>query len=111
LTKGYSINEVPQSPRGGGGAFFIGLNRERQDAVSLTNLASDGEAMTAHGFRPDYGSGPYMALVAAAVGLARRDMSNPLYSVECRSFLTGDLVGLFAECLGYEGSFLNAKRD
>lgn len=61
------------------------------------------------GFRPDYGSGPYMALMASMVSLARRDMSNPLYSAECRSFLTGPLVALFAECLGFEGSFLDAR--
>ena len=65
--------------------------------------------IASHGFRPDYGSGPYLLLVGAAVGLARRDMSNPLYSEECRSFLTGDLVALFAECLGFEGSFLDAR--
>lgn len=68
-------------------------------------------ALVVSGFRPDYGSGPYMALMAAAVGLARRDMSNPLYSAECRSFLNGSLVALFAECLGYEGSFVDARRD
>lgn len=62
-----------------------------------------------HGFRPDYGSGPYLWLVAAAIELARRDMSNPLYSVECSSFLTGGMVTLFAECIGFEGSFLNAR--
>lgn len=69
----------------------------------------DSEAFAVHGIRPDYGSGPHMELMAAAVGLARRDMSNPLYLAECRSFLTGDLVALFAECLGYEGSFLDAR--
>lgn len=76
----------------------------------MTNSALlEGELLASHGFRPDYGSGPYLLLVGAAVELARRDMSNPLYSVECRSFLTGDLVALFAECLGFEGSFLNAR--
>lgn len=64
-----------------------------------------------HGFRPDYGSGPYLALMAAVIGLARRDMSNPLYSAECQAFLTGPLVALFAECIGYEGSFLDARND
>jgi hypothetical protein len=48
-----------------------------------------------------------MALMAAAVGLARRDLSDPLYSAEARSFLEGDLVALFAECLGFEGSFVS----
>lgn len=63
------------------------------------------------GFRPDYGSGPYLALMAAAIGLARRDMSNPLYSAECRSFLDGSLVALFAECIGYEGSFTGGRSE
>lgn len=67
--------------------------------------------LVASGFRPDYGSGPHLALMAHAVGLARRDMSNPLYSAECQTFLTGPLVALFAECLGYEGSFLDARND
>lgn len=70
----------------------------------------DSESLAVHGFRPDYGSGPHLLLLGAAVSLARRDMSDPLYSAECRSFLTGNLVGLFAECLGYEGSFLDARR-
>ena len=73
------------------------------------DLDLDSDALVVHGFRPDYGSGPHMLLVTAIVGLARRDMSNPLYSAECRSFLTGDLVALFADCLGYEGSFLGAR--
>ena len=71
----------------------------------------NNESISVHGFRPDYGSGPYLQLMAAAVSLARRDMSNPLYSAECQSFLTGDLVGLFADCLGFEGSFLSDRRD
>jgi hypothetical protein len=70
----------------------------------------DNEVIGVSGFRPDYGSGPYMQLMAAAVSLARREMSNPLYSADCREFLTGDLVALFAECLGFEGSFLDARR-
>ena len=71
--------------------------------------------------RPDSGSGSYMWLIAAAVDLARRDMSSPVYSMECREdlcsepkhtlgdcaeiFLRGPLVTLFADTLGYEGSF------
>jgi hypothetical protein len=70
----------------------------------------DTTVLAVSGFRPDYGSGPHLALMASAVSLARRDMSNPLYSAECREFLTGSLVALFAECLGFEGSFLDAKR-
>lgn len=72
-------------------------------------MSSDSESITEHGFRPDYDSGPHMALMASAVRLARQDMSNPLYLAECQSFLTGNLVALFAECLGYEGSFLDAR--
>lgn len=67
------------------------------------------ESFVEHGFRPDYDSGPHMSLMVAAVKLARQDMSNPLYLADCQSFLTGDLVALFAECLGYEGSFLDAR--
>jgi len=72
-------------------------------------VPEDSESLNSHGFRPDYDSGPHLTLMAAAVRLARQDMSNPLYLAECRSFLTGDLVTLFAECLGYEGSFLDAR--
>lgn len=72
-------------------------------------MPEDSESYVPHGFRPDYDSGPHLSLMAAAVKLARQDMSNPLYLAECRSFLTGDLVALFAECLGYEGSFLDAR--
>lgn len=71
----------------------------------------DSDAMAVHGFRPDYGSGPHMLLMAAIVSLARRDMSDPLYSAECQSFLTGPLVSLFADCLGFEGSFTNARYE
>lgn len=65
--------------------------------------------------RPDYGSGPYLALVGAVVRLARRDLTDPEHSEEAKAFLLGQpfdgsLVGvdvdLFAECLGYGGSFL-----
>ena len=77
--------------------------------MDIVAVAGATQPSGEHGFRPDYGSGPYMLLMAAAVELARRDMSNPLYSAECRSFLTGDLVALFAECLGFEGSFLSAR--
>ena len=67
-------------------------------------------AVGSHGYRPDYGSGSYMLLVAAAVDLARRDLSDPLYSASASWFLKySDLVELFAECLGIDQrSFLNA---
>lgn len=57
------------------------------------------------GNEPDYGSGPYLALMAQAVRLARLDVANPVFSAEARAFLGSGLVALFAECLGYEGSF------
>jgi len=44
-----------------------------------------------------------MALMAAAVKLARQDLSNPLYSASASWWLRyGDLVELFAECLGID---------
>lgn len=66
----------------------------------------ESQSTTEHGFRPDYGSGPWLALMVSAVRLARSDLTNPIYSEEARLFLEGDLVALFADCLGYEGSFL-----
>lgn len=64
--------------------------------------------------RPDYGSGPHLALVSAMVGLAIRDLADPSHSEEARAFLEGRPymgapteidVDLFADLLGYEGSF------
>ena len=64
--------------------------------------------------RPDYGSGPHLALMGAAVRLARRDLEDPDHSEEAKAFLRGEPsdgspvgveVDLFAECLGYGGSF------
>lgn len=69
-----------------------------------------GEASVgSHGYRPDYGSGSYLLLVGAMVELARRDLSDPLYSASASWFLKySDLVELFAECLGIDQrSFLN----
>lgn len=57
------------------------------------------------GSEPDYGSGPYLNLMARAVRLARLDLASPDFSVEARAFLRSDMVALFAECLGYEGAF------
>ena len=62
-------------------------------------------SLTAAGSEPDYGSGPYLALMARAIRLARLDMANPVYSVEAQAFLRSDLVALFSECIGYEGGF------
>lgn len=69
-------------------------------------MESYPEAIFAHGNRPDYGSGPYLSLMAEAIGLARRDLAEPLYSADAREFLKGDLVALFAELIGFEGSFI-----
>ena len=63
------------------------------------------EGVSEHGSVPDYGSGPYLALMAAAVRLARRDLANPTHSAEAREFLRSDLVALFADCIGYDGDF------
>ena len=71
----------------------------------VETVLSDGP-LGSHGFAPDYGSGNYLLLMAAAVELARRDLSDPLYSADAREFLEGDLVALFADCLGYSGSFI-----
>lgn len=72
-------------------------------------IATDGEgeldAQFVVGSEPDYGSGPYLHLMARAVRLARLDVGNPVFSVDARAFLGSDMVALFAECLGYEGDF------
>ena len=65
----------------------------------------DAESFHAVGSTPDYGSGPYLALMAQAVRLARLDLANPVYSADARAFLRSDIVALFAECIGYEGRF------
>jgi hypothetical protein len=66
--------------------------------------------------RPEYGSGPHLALMGAAVRLARRDLEDPEHSEEAKAFLLGQPydgspvgveIDLFGECLGYGGSFLN----
>jgi hypothetical protein len=73
--------------------------------VIATDNCDEPSALTSTGSEPDYGSGPYLALMARAVRLARLDAANPVYSVEAKAFLGSDLVALFAECLGYEGGF------
>jgi len=78
------------------------------------NRHGENHSIATHGQRPDYGSGSHeidftLNVMAAAVDLARRDLLDPLYSAECQAFLTGDLVALFAECLGYEGSFIGGR--
>jgi hypothetical protein len=72
-------------------------------------VTSDGDfvmdAVSSHGTHPDYGSGSHLLLVGAMVELARRDLADPDLRAEALAFLQGDLVALFAECLGFEGSF------
>lgn len=64
--------------------------------------------------RPDYGSGPYLALVAAAIRLARHDLADQKLSEGALAFLRnrpyqgrepGIDVTLFGECIGYRGTF------
>lgn len=73
------------------------------EAVIVTDSAEN--AQFSSGNEPDYGSGPYLLLMARAVRLARFDLANPVYSVDARAWLKSDMVALFAECLGYEGGF------
>jgi hypothetical protein len=73
--------------------------------VIVTEGRHELDAQVAVGNEPDYGSGPYLNLMARAVRLARSDMANPVFSAEARAFLGSDIVALFAECLGYEGRF------
>jgi hypothetical protein len=71
----------------------------------IVTETTEPNALFSVGNEPDYGSGPYLALMARAVRLARLDMANPVYSAEAREWLGSDMVALFAECLGYEGGF------
>ena len=73
------------------------------ETVIVPDREDEPSAFFSTGNKPDYGSGPYLALMASAVRLARSDMENPVYSVEARAWLRSDFVALFAECLGYEG--------
>ena len=75
-----------------------------EEAVIVADRSESDARMTV-GNEPDYGSGPYLALMARAVRLARLDVANPVYSAGARAFLGSDFVALFAECLGYEGGF------
>lgn len=91
--------------------FFYALRREDRELFELI----DGQlAVVAPNARPDYGSGPYLALAGAVVGLAVRDLDDPNRSEEARAFLRGEPVDgspvgfdvdLFAECIGYGGRF------
>lgn len=79
--------------------------RFSEEAVIAVEGADELDAQYAVGGEPDYGSGPYLHLMARAVRLARLDMANPVFSAEAGTFLRSDIVALFAECLGYEGDF------
>lgn len=74
------------------------------------DIEEESDARFSVGGEPDYGSGPYLALMTSAVRLARLDLANPVFSAEAREFLGSDLVSLFAECLGYEGDFSVSTR-
>jgi hypothetical protein len=76
-----------------------------EEAVIAAELEGELEAHFVVGGEPDYGSGPYLSLMARAVRLARLDMANPVFSADARLFLGSDIVSLFAECLGFEGDF------
>lgn len=71
----------------------------------FVEAALDAGSIGFAGSHPDYGSGPYLLLMGAAIELARRDLAEPDLRAEALAFLQGDLVALFADCLGYEGSF------
>lgn len=109
MTKGYLTKSPRRSGFGQGGGVFCWdlLGREQglsPDWTGPSRMPSVGK----HGTRPDYGSGPHLQLMAEAVGLARRDLFDPLYSAGARAFLESDLVALFAECIGIdEGRFLS----
>lgn len=84
--------------------------------MTVDLAGTENVSLASYGSRPDYGSGSYeiaftLNVMAAAVDLARRDLLDPLYAAECQAFLTSDLVGLFADCLGYEGSFIGGRRE
>lgn len=75
----------------------------------------DGHVAVEHaGGQPDHGSGPFLELVAASIRLAHRDLEDPKHSEEARAFLRGEPyegspvgidLDLFAECIGYGGTF------
>jgi hypothetical protein len=66
---------------------------------------SEPDALVTVGNEPDYGSGPYLALMARSVRLARLDVANPVYSADARAWLRSDIVALFADCIGFRGAF------
>lgn len=80
-------------------------------SLGLGSAESRNEAIAAFGTRPDPYSGPYLLLMAAAVELARQDLSDPRYSASAKWFLlNSDLVDLFAECIGVEPEeFVNGR--
>ena len=85
--------------------FTRGTSCLFEEAVIAAEREGELEAHFVVGGEPDYGSGPYLWLMARAVRLARSDLANPVFSADARMFLGSDIVSLFAECLGYEGDF------
>ena len=85
------------------------------EGTGLGIVMVDGHVPVEHaGGQPDFGSGPYLELIGAAIRLAHRDLEDPKHSEEARAFLRGEPhkgepVGidltLFAECIGYGGGF------
>lgn len=82
--------------------WFSGENGIASDVTQVPP-----ESLVTHGFRPDYGSGPHLLLMAMAVKLARLDLLDPSTRYESERFLRSDLVALFAECIGFDGSFVS----
>ena len=71
-------------------------------------------AVVSAGGQRDFDSGPYLALIGAAIRLAREDRQDPKHSEEAKAFLRGEPfdgspvgidLDLFAECIGYGGGF------
>jgi hypothetical protein len=86
---------------------FSGFNcfPNGETGIVISTELANRDSLVEYGFRPDYGSGPHLLLLTAAVKLARRDLSHPFFSAGAREFLNGSLVALFADAIGYEGSF------
>lgn len=87
-----------------GSLYWAGL-KSFEEAVIVSEGDTEMNSQFSVGNEPDYGSGPYLSLMARAVRLARLDVANPVFSADARMFLGSDIVVLFAECLGFEGDF------